>query len=817
MTGGSSTCSYVRVEPYRATPRTEAVDVVGGLLFVDVAGEHVGGWEGEVAGQLRFVEESVLSGLTHVLIRSPGPVNDGFPDRIAIVGDLVESRSGHAPPIGVVHFVLGEQSTPVRWSVPVSDSPSLLATARSVELAALMSAGSAHWKPKTFHYEAPSGEHRSDFIRVGDAIRSPRDAAVLATWLYPYIDTGTAVLLDTSTLLPVVMALQAAAAVAGMTVGPVAIRDAYPHSRLQDEELVELTVGANGALALLSVSSTGQTADSLSQCLDERIGRGRSGAGWRLETLVHRTQPRAARWNDDADARGEPWLHIPSGESFAAGDDCELCGSADRAPYVRIDPASFANTSLPEPPVVVMPDPPAQARQVANLLEMYDDTDGIGIDCDPAERTKMRRRARRWGVCFYPHRLLSHPSLIGALDDQRSLERGDKNDGRIDMDSLARFDAIAALDEDIDHDGFDEFVTWAKTRLNDRGSTEDANIPVVRFASSPDDDDRESVAEQLEDASHILVMAVGTVTGGTVQEILIRIHRALSDRPPGSYAVSGLVLHARPASYEEWQSVRGAFSSRLVAMWMTYLPSRDHPLAEEQRLFTQTLNDDLLSPEASAYAQARRQWVLNSTQSDWPARREIWNPESGAPNPAAVLMCGKPDRDSKHLPRLLPNSLFGHRMSMVGTLVGVGAALHRRRLEEGAQGGPPGLRFDLSRIPVVYFEVPIICAVLRWIRPFEACWERPGRTVDDVLLEIWHRAAFEEPGSQATLLAELALAAAAGKIPLHAKNTIAQFFADIESDTETDTAPLETAKQLLEAAWGTLPNEEQPRHQPQHS
>ena len=813
MTGGSNTCSYMRVEPYRATPRTETVEVAGGLLFVDVAGEHVGGWEGEVAGQLRFVEESVLSGLTHVLIRSPGPVDDSFRDRIGIVSDLVESRSGHAPPIGVVHFVLGEQSTPVRWSVPVDDEPSLLAAARAVELAALMSAGGAHWRPKTFHYEAPSGEHRSDFIRVGDAIRSPRDAAVLATWLYPYIDTGTAVLLDTSTLLPIVMALQAAAAAAGMTVGPVAIRDAYPHSRLQDEELVELTVGANGALALLSVSSTGQTADSLSGCLDGRLGRGRSGAKWRLETFVHRTQPRAARWHDGADTRGEPWLHIPNSESFATRDDCELCDSADRAPYVRIDPASFANTSLPEPPVVVMPDPPLRARRIANLLEMYDDTDGIGIDCDPAARTKMRRRARRWGVCFYPHRLLSHSRLAEALDEQRSLERDDKNDGRIDMDKLAGFDAIAALDEDIDHDGFNEFVKWAKTRLNN-SSTEDANIPVVRFASSPADDDRESVAEQLENTSHILVMAVGTVTGGTVQEILIRIHHALRDRPSGSYVVSGLVLHARPSSYEEWQSVRSSFSNRLVTMWMTYLPSRDHPLADEQRLFRQTLDDDLLSQEASEYAQARRRWVLNSTQSDWPARRETWNPESGAPNPAAVLMCGRPDRDPEHLPRLLPNSLFGHRMSMVGTLVGVGAALHRRRLEEGAQGGPPGLRFDLSRIPVVYFEVPIICAVLRWIRPFEAFWERPGRTVDDVLLEIWHRAAFEEPGSRATLLAELALAAAAGKIPLHAKNTIAQFFADIESDTETDTAPLETVKQLLEAAWGTLPNGEQ--HQPQH-
>ena len=804
MTGGSSICSYVRVEPYHATPRTETVDMTGGLLFVDVAGDYIGGWEGQVAEQLRYVEESTLSGLTHVLIRSPGSVDDSSPERIGILGDLLESRTSQTLPMGVVHFVPGEPPPSVRWSAPVDDEPSLLATARAVELAALISAGRAHWKPKTFHYEAPSGEHRSDFIRVGDAIRSPRDAAVLATWLYPYIDTECAILLDTSTLLPIVLALQAAAAQAGMTVGPVAVRDAYPQSRLQDEELVELTVGANGALALLSVSSTGQTADSLAHCLERRIGRGRSNAGWRLETFVHRTQPRAARWREDAQVRGEPWLRIPNSESFAAGDDCELCDSAERAPYVRIDPASFANTSLPEPPVVVMPDPPAKARRIANLLEMYGDTDGIGIDCDPAARTRMRRRARRWGVCFYPHRLLSHHRLVEALDEQLSLEKGDDNDGRIDLDKLSDFDAIAVLDEDIDHDGFDRFVDWAKRNFNDSSGTAGADVSVVRFTSSPADDDRESLEEQLRDASHILVMAVGIVTGGTVQEILIRIHRALSDRPPGSYAVSGLVLHARPSSYEEWRSVRSSFNNRLVAMWMTYLSSRDHPLAEEQRLFLHTLDEDQLSQQASEYARERRQWVLTSPQSDWPARRKTWSPKSGKPNPAAVLMCGTPDRDSEHLPRLLPNSLFGHRMSMVGTLVGVGAALHRRRLEEGSQGGPPGLKFDLSRIPVVYFEVPIICAVLRWIRPFEASWERSGRTVEDVLLEIWDRARLEEPGSRDTLLAELALAAAAGKIPRHAKNTIARFYADIESDAAADTGPLETAKQLLEAAWGIL-------------
>ena len=140
---------------------------------------------------------------------------------------------------------------------------------------------------------------------------------------------------------------------------------------------------------------------------------------------------------------------------------------------------------------------------------------------------------------------------------------------------------------------------------------------------------------------------------------------------------------------------------------------------------------------------------------------------------------------------------------MIGTLVGVGAVMHRQRLEREGQGGPPGLRFDLSRIPTVYFEVPILSAVLRWIRPFEAFWEYPGRPVREVLLDIWQKTRFEQPGSQHTLLAELALAAAASKLPLSAKETIGAFFAELfAEDDAVDLRPLEVAKQLIEAAWG---------------
>ncbi|WP_419837051.1 hypothetical protein [Candidatus Poriferisodalis sp.] len=796
MVGGSDTSSYVRVDTYRGVPLVETVDISGGLMFIDVAGSHAGDWHGAVAAQLRSVDEFVLAACRCVLIRSPEPLDSGVDQGTGVIQAVINQRGGSAPPVGACWFDFGDKSGPQMWwseTDPSRNDGQMLASARSVELAALVQAGRAHWRPTTFHYELPSDEHRSDFIRVGDVFRSPRDAAALATWLYPYARADQTILLDSSTILPIVLALQTAAASHEVKLGHVAVRDAYPHSLLADEELIELTVGAGGALVLISVSSTGHTEHALAACLKTKIG-----SGWALQTLVDRARPASTQWPAANGGLQDPWLHIPGGNSFTQ-DDCELCDSADAAPCVRIDSASFTNTSLPEPHVVVMPDPPVGARSIANLLEMYDDVDGMGIDCDPAERTRLRRDPGRWGVRFYPHLLLAHDRFVEALEEQMGHRSDNPNDGRSDLDKLTGVDAIVALDEDADSTGFDRFVEWASRRFAETPAQ------VFTIASKPADGERDRLARQLRGKRHILVLTVGTVTGGTLREILIRVHRALSGQPPNSYIISGLVVHARPPSFREWQSTRSSYSQRLVAVWMTYLPSRDHPLSVEQRLFRQTLDEDRLSDQVRQYAQDRRDWVLSSPHSDWLKRRQTWQHQSGAPNPAAVLLCGSPERSDDQLPRLLPNSLFGDRMSMVGTLVGVGAALHRRRLERESQGGPPGLRFDLSRIPAVYFEVPILSAVLRWIRPFEAFWEYRGLSVRDVLRDLWAKTDFEEPGSRETLLAELALAAAAGKIPKRAKDTIEEFFEQVaDDDGALDAVPLDVAKQLLEAAWGPL-------------
>ncbi|WP_419837123.1 hypothetical protein [Candidatus Poriferisodalis sp.] len=366
MVGGLDAGSYVRVGTHRAAPLVETVDVPGGLMFIDVVGSHAGGWHGAVAEQLRSVDEFVLAACRCVLIRSPESLDASVERGAEVIQAVFNQRGGSAPPVGACWFDLGDRSGPQMWWSETDSSSSdgqMLALARSVELAALVQAGKAHWRPTTFHYELPSDEHSSNFIRVGDVFRSPRDAAALATWLYPYAGADRTILLDTSTILPVVLALQTAAAEHGVRLGPVAVRDAYPHSLLADEELVELTVGANGALALISVSSTGHTEQALAACLEAKVGN-----QWALQTLVDRSRPASTQWPDASGGVQDPWLHVPGGKSFTQ-HDCDLCDSAKVAPCVRIDAVSFTNTSLPEPHVVVMPDPPVEARSIANLIE----------------------------------------------------------------------------------------------------------------------------------------------------------------------------------------------------------------------------------------------------------------------------------------------------------------------------------------------------------------------------------------------------------------------------------------------------------------
>ena len=72
-----------------------------------------------------------------------------------------------------------------------------LSLARAIELHAMLKRGGAIWEPETYHYRLPSGEHTDKFIRFADAIQSPQDAYVIATWLSERLSDGVGVVVDT--------------------------------------------------------------------------------------------------------------------------------------------------------------------------------------------------------------------------------------------------------------------------------------------------------------------------------------------------------------------------------------------------------------------------------------------------------------------------------------------------------------------------------------------------------------------------------------------------------------------------------------------
>ena len=117
MVGGLDTSSYVRVDNHRGVPLVETVDISGGLVFIDVAGSHAGGWHGAVAGQLRSVDEFVLAACRCVLIRSPEPLDTDMEQGVDAIQALISQRGGSAPPVGVFRFDFGEESgLQMRWS-----------------------------------------------------------------------------------------------------------------------------------------------------------------------------------------------------------------------------------------------------------------------------------------------------------------------------------------------------------------------------------------------------------------------------------------------------------------------------------------------------------------------------------------------------------------------------------------------------------------------------------------------------------------------------------------------------------------------------
>lgn len=688
--------------------------------------------------------------------------------QIDAIRELLQTRFARMPHIGIVRFKVGERPT-ITWSRerrPVEDDDSLLKRARNAEIQALLGWGNAVWEPRDYHYVLPSGEHSSAFVRLADSFRQPRDPSALATWLFQHLVDELAVIVDSATLLPLVSAIEVAMERAGLSgLQSIYLAD-YQVNHYELEMLIADAADAEKVLALISVSSTGATARNMASAL------GRRQQPYTIETLVSR---RASRSTQAAKGHGviaPPWCELGlRAETYSSSDTCALCRQAEKSRYVYVDPRSFVPIVLPRPDLMV----PAvhQAHKNRALWQYYDRTMGSGIHAKPHQSTQEFRHGRtRLAVRCYPHWILdpdryedsrSDPSQqIGSYEDfcaelearvsEIASEISSAEQSRQSGDAFvpAEIDLIVVTETDRASPGFERFTNLVQRSL---GITQSPEIIEVSSPYADMTRHRESIANK----HQILVIALGAITGTSMQQLLVGLHSEIQPSTGAAPQIAGLVMHARYESMREWSVLRNAYT-RLHSIWSTPL-SLTSPFESEATLlnFVPRPTDS----SAQAFYDARLQF-LNGLDPDWEHRI---NPAASDVDPWAVFW-GMPigisdDGGGRSSPRLRPGSFFGHQLNAVCTFAAVGSAVQQARLSRRNSTAPSFSQFEMPAILRSYFDAPIIASIVRWIEPHEAWWgDRPTDSAN-VLAELFARASSAETK---ILLPEFLLAAAAGKV-----------------------------------------------------
>ncbi|MDQ3821709.1 MAG: hypothetical protein M3321_00510 [Actinomycetota bacterium] len=581
--------------------------------------------------------------------------------------------------------------------------------ARAVEVAALVEWSDAIWDRPKFHFELPSGLHTDIFIRLADAIREPRDAAVLASWLTPEMTDGLGVVLDSGTLSALVEALRAEMAAASMTLGPVAVLDQYPRTHLDTLSAVSYAAQAGtGAVGIVSVNVSGQLRGRLYDAFEayssllERIAT--------THVLVDATStappelPRLETWLALADAPSRRPPRVEEGK-------CGFCSGSERPYVITITPDSF-KPILPSDRTLLMP-AVKDASEHQLFWEICDEAGAIGVEQKPRIQPRAFRSPGLMNVLFRLEPLLASDKFVDEV--VRRLQ--DENRKQADLVLVAEGEARLR--------GFGRFWTRVRPLLGRKSMA----FPIDEPWQDP------GLQAAVREARTIVVFALGSVTGQSLFKGLEGVQGLRSEWA----GTRGVVVHARPWSRREWESLHNAYDKRLTRVWLTYFPERS-PLVEEAMLL-ETVDAEELSPEQAAFRDERWRFCKGEMKGD-----------------AYPLFWGSEPDD-----RLTPHSLYGNLLRARATYAAVGAAMERTRVDAAKDRAITPV-FEMPAIVRSYYDPLILSSVLRWLRPHEAFWgpepdsgaKFVGATIERVLNT--------SIGPARVLLCELGLAAAEGKL-----------------------------------------------------
>lgn len=707
--------------------------------------------------RLREAPPALLLDTRHLVVRAPLDADEARAASIAEQARTLLDELGS--PAASVHVLRAGVGRPHVLVSPAGDPPPdvvdrLIRRSRAAEVHALVLGGRALWAPRDHHFRVPSGQHSDTFLRMGDAVTVPRDALALASWTGPALRPGLAVLTDSRSLTPLVLGLQSLAAQAGLPLGRTGALAQYASNRDADAAVRDVAAEEQGVLVLLSVSSGGTARGLLRTALGRNLG---GTVPWSLQVLADRAEDPTAV--SDAPARPPGRLGLPEEDTWAgyanlgpAVSDvaCASCRDPERARLVQIDPRGLDELTLPDPDLTV-PDP-LDAQSNSGLWGACDRSGAVTLQAPPHGDVLQRRaKGRPMSVVVDFARLVGSSTFPAALDlalsDRLAPLRGGAGDPPAARD-LRGCDLLLVDERDRQVPGFDAVLAVLRERLGP-----EAAVQAVPTESVRDPDGWPAAAlDAIREADHVVVFALGTVTGLTMQRMLVGVQSLR--RPTGDYVLAGLVAHARTATLREWQTLHNSYGRRLHAVWNTLLPDSS-PLDDESEGALDDLEEEALRGNDPGWDEDLLAFVSH--------RREVcagrWNPHADDPGYLPVLW-GMPSRYEDRT-RVRQQSIFGDRIGAQALFAAVGAAVRRAR-EGNATGARRWRVFELPAVARSYYDPLILASVLRWTGPHEVWWGRSDRDASRAVSDILGRAVDED---KKVLLPELLLASHLGRLP----------------------------------------------------
>ncbi|WP_419839259.1 hypothetical protein [Candidatus Poriferisodalis sp.] len=729
----------------------------GALLFVDVDTrdpQHIS----DSFVQLRRLSASGLGNVGTVVVRWPGTSAPDDAEAVAALEDL-DRQLGElrvAAATGVASANIGDSHS-IRWSAVDSDRRSGSASDREVELASLIGNGRALWQPEQYHYRLPSGRHSGSFVRLADAVRTIRDADVLAWWLLGDVAEATGVVIDTSTIVPIVLALRSQCAAAGIQIGGMQSLHSYPATLPEFTKAIrEVSVSNAPVLALLSVSSTGTLRQRLATALRSMVDD-----HWRMHVFVDKLGTGATDFDGslgDLVGNSCTWF-CPEVVDFrrneSSAESCSLCKSDKRSRVVQIDPRSFDGLVLPDPELV-MPDI-RFAERSRDFWRICDDADALALDVEPHPSS----------APFRPHRFtmgvrVDFDPLLTSADVENTVgPNGPADSTDASAESSPLQDAVSDYLRGCTENDPAMFLTQAQLfvgiasefqRAEGAGehffrSVLEAVAPGVDVCSVAADVERipDDISAQIVERERICIVSLGVVTGASLHSILACIQHVRRQAHRPAAEVGALTVHLRPPSHRERETIVNPFGSgRFLAVYESLLPYGRSPIKDEQDYLNSLSHWPEI--EASEYYRARLDYLREGLLDARENMGIFWAMDKDDP----VVM--------------RPGSWYGESLSGLASLVAVGSAVQRRRHTQASPGTVPEWRqFEIPSIFRSYYDPFILASLIRWLQPEECWWGRDVNSSAQIVQELLN--GYNSEADRRLIVGELLLAAALGKVP----------------------------------------------------